>query len=80
MLAEAAPADRPNVQQQFERLTRTPQGCYGLIDYVNFKGEVFSTRNVIKARDGACFKFSKRCTALLTLMPLMNLHAQRRLR
>ncbi len=39
MLAEAAPADRPNVQQQFERLTRTPQGCYGLIDYVNFKGE-----------------------------------------
>src|SRR5438046_5476460 len=39
MLAEAAPADRPNVQQQFERLTRTPQGCYALIDYVNFTGE-----------------------------------------
>ena len=39
MLAEAAPADRTNVQQQFERLTRTPQGCYALIDYVNFKGE-----------------------------------------
>jgi hypothetical protein len=39
MLAEAAPADRPNVQQQFERLTKTPQGCYALIDYVNFKGE-----------------------------------------
>jgi hypothetical protein len=39
MLAEAASADRPNVQQQFERLTRTPQGCYALIDYVNFKGE-----------------------------------------
>jgi hypothetical protein len=39
MLAEAAPADRINVQQQFERLTKTPQGCYGLVDYVNFKGE-----------------------------------------
>ena len=39
MLAEAAPADRSNVQQQFERLTKTPQGCYALIDYVNFKGE-----------------------------------------
>ena len=39
MLAEAAPSDRTNVQQQFERLTKTPQGCYALIDYVNFKGE-----------------------------------------
>ena len=39
MLAEAAPADRANVQKQFERLTKTPQGCYALIDYVNFKGE-----------------------------------------
>jgi hypothetical protein len=39
MLAEAEPADRTNVQQQFERLTKTPQGCYALIDYVNFKGE-----------------------------------------
>ena len=39
MLNEAAPSDRANVQQQFERLTRTPQGCYALVDYVNFKGE-----------------------------------------
>jgi hypothetical protein len=39
MLAEAAPSDRPNVQEQFERLTKTRQGCYALIDYVNFKGE-----------------------------------------
>ncbi len=39
MLAEAAPSDRANVQQQFERMTRTPQGCYALVDYVNFKGE-----------------------------------------
>jgi hypothetical protein len=39
MLAEAAPSDRANVQQQFERLTRTSQGCYALVDYVNFKGE-----------------------------------------
>jgi hypothetical protein len=39
MLAEAAPSDRANVKEQFERLTKTPQGCYALIDYVNFKGE-----------------------------------------
>ena len=39
MLAEAVPADQSNVQQQFERLTKTPQGCYALVDYVNFKGE-----------------------------------------
>jgi hypothetical protein len=39
MLAEAAPADRANVQRQFERLASTPQGCYALVDYVNFKGE-----------------------------------------
>jgi hypothetical protein len=39
MLAEAAPAERTNVQQQFERLTKTPRGCYALVDYVNFKGE-----------------------------------------
>ena len=39
MLAEAASSDRANVQEQFERLTKTPQGCYALVDYVNFKGE-----------------------------------------
>jgi hypothetical protein len=39
MLAEAAPSDRANVQQQFERMASTRQGCYALTDYVNFKGE-----------------------------------------
>ena len=39
MLAEAAPSDRANIQEQFERLTRTSQGCYAIVDYVNFKGE-----------------------------------------
>ena len=39
MLTEAAPSDRANVQQQFDRLASTAQGCYALIDYVNFKGE-----------------------------------------
>ncbi len=39
MLAEATSADRMNVQQQFERLMKTPQGRYALVDYVNFKGE-----------------------------------------
>lgn len=39
MLEEAAPADRPHVRANFERLLNTPQGCYTLVDYVNFKGE-----------------------------------------
>jgi hypothetical protein len=39
MLAEAAPSDRVNVQQQFERMGRSPQGWFALVDYVNFKGE-----------------------------------------
>jgi hypothetical protein len=39
MLDEATPADRENVRQQFERVASMPQGCYALVDYVNFKGE-----------------------------------------
>ena len=39
MLVEAVPSERANVQRQFERVADTPQGCYALADYVNFKGE-----------------------------------------
>jgi len=39
MLQEAAPAERENVRRQFDRIAGTPQGCYALVDYVNFKGE-----------------------------------------
>jgi hypothetical protein len=39
MLDEAGLADRENVRRQFERVASTPQGCYALVDYVNFKGE-----------------------------------------
>jgi hypothetical protein len=39
MLGAAPASDRANVEQQFKRLAATPQGCYALIDYVNFKGE-----------------------------------------
>jgi len=39
MIEEAAPADRANVQRQFERMGSIPQGWYALVDYVNFKGE-----------------------------------------
>jgi len=39
MLSEAAPADRTNVRQQFVRVASASQGCYALVDYVNFKGE-----------------------------------------
>jgi len=39
MLAETVSSERANVQRQFERVADTPQGCYALADYVNFKGE-----------------------------------------
>src|SRR5437899_11064771 len=32
-------ADRENVQLQFGRVASSPQGCYALVYYVNFKGE-----------------------------------------
>jgi len=82
MLAEAGPSDRANVQEQFERLTKTPQGCYALIDYVNFKGEgVLPTERyqgngwgllqVLEAMHGTSDKgavdeFSRAATAVLT--------------
>lgn len=39
MLREAADAERSNLQRQFDRVASTAQGCYALVDYVNFKGE-----------------------------------------
>ena len=37
MMAQAS--DRENVQRQFDRVASNAQGCYALVDYVNFKGE-----------------------------------------
>ena len=37
MMSQAA--NPKNLQQQFERVASTAQGCYALVDYVNFKGE-----------------------------------------
>lgn len=39
MLSEAPAADRDKIRQRFERVSKTAQGCYALVDYVNFKGE-----------------------------------------
>jgi hypothetical protein len=39
MLDETAPANRANVQRQYKRVATSLQGCYALVDYVNFKGE-----------------------------------------
>jgi hypothetical protein len=39
MLDETAPTNRTIVQEQFARVASSPQGCYALVDYVNFKGE-----------------------------------------
>ena len=38
MAAEAG-GDREKIQRQFQRVGSTAQGCYALVDYVNFKGE-----------------------------------------
>ncbi|MDQ6625793.1 MAG: hypothetical protein M3Y69_06605, partial [Verrucomicrobiota bacterium] len=39
MLAAVPASDRANVQRQFDRVAASTQGCYALVDYVNFKGE-----------------------------------------
>jgi len=39
MLAAASDEKRRRVEEQFNRLAVSAQGCYALIDYVNFKGE-----------------------------------------
>jgi hypothetical protein len=39
MREETTPANRAQVEQQFERVASSAQGCYALVDYVNFKGE-----------------------------------------
>ena len=39
MLAAASPNERPAIERQFDRVASSAQGCYALIDYVNFKGE-----------------------------------------
>src|SRR5947209_11283006 len=37
MMAQAS--DRENLRRQFDRVASSVQGCYALVDYVNFKGE-----------------------------------------
>jgi hypothetical protein len=39
MLAAVPENERARISRQFQNLASTAQGCYGLIDYVNFKGE-----------------------------------------
>ncbi len=39
MLAQTSSSNRNQVQERFQQLAASPSGCYGLIDYVNFKGE-----------------------------------------
>ena len=39
MLVEATPSARARVEKNFEQLASTTNGCYALVDYVNFKGE-----------------------------------------
>ncbi len=39
MLGAAPPEERAKIEEQFQRVASSAQGCYALIDYVNFKGE-----------------------------------------
>ena len=39
MLAAAPAAERPILEQRFDRVAAAPNGVYALVDYVNFKGE-----------------------------------------
>jgi len=39
MLAEGGAANHAQIQERFDRVATTANGCYALVDYVNFKGE-----------------------------------------
>jgi len=39
MLAEGGAANHAQIQERFDQVASTAQGCYALVDYVNFKGE-----------------------------------------
>ena len=39
MLAEGGASNQSQVQERFDRVASTANGCYALVDYVNFKGE-----------------------------------------
>jgi hypothetical protein len=39
MLAEGGSSSQPQIQERFDRVAGTANGCYALVDYVNFKGE-----------------------------------------
>jgi hypothetical protein len=39
MLAEAGGTSQAQVQERFDHVATTANGCYALVDYVNFKGE-----------------------------------------
>jgi hypothetical protein len=39
ILAAAPPGERSRIEEQFNWVANSAQGCYALIDYVNFKGE-----------------------------------------
>ena len=38
-IAEGGAANRAEIEERFERVASTANGCYALVDYVNFKGE-----------------------------------------
>jgi hypothetical protein len=39
MLAEAGGSSHGQIEERFDRVAATANGCYALVDYVNFKGE-----------------------------------------
>lgn len=39
MIAQIGAADAAKIRRNFDRVASTAQGCYALVDYVNFKGE-----------------------------------------
>lgn len=39
MVADVPPTERARIERHFNKIGATRQGCYALVDYVNFKGE-----------------------------------------
>ena len=63
MLAAAPPEERGTIQEQFDRVASSAQGCYALIDYVNFKGEGVLATERYRGRGWGLLQVLEECRA-----------------
>ena len=77
MLAAAPAGERAKIEQHFNQLASRAQGCYALIDYVNFKGEGVLETERYEGAAGDCCRCWKECRTIRALRRSVNLPTPR---